>query len=394
MLKRDLHLFLRCLIPAAVFAAALAAVCAVAAAAVAQGAEKVYTPAKAAVVDGEDTVLSRMLIHGVAEVDYIKQLLDIELCDAEEAMAGLESEEYAAVIELPEDFIHDILSGAEKQGRITLSPAAVSNSDVIEGVAAFGELLLASGQYAAFGSQTVIDRYISDGDQAGQILDRVNVALLGEVMNAGDAYFTLTVTDYAGSGVSLSVHYAVSWLALLLALSAVMFERLYLSDRDRSMLLRLNGAGVTDGRFLFWKLVLPFFFLFGVLLIALAVLGRWFGVVWNDTAVLCAAAAAAVPAVMAAAFLICMKKGSPALMISGVLGLFLCGGIVPRQMLHPLMLKAGDLTPLGVSRGLLAPVFGGELSPWAVAAAAVWCIAGTAAMVLSLRRLRLKGGAQ
>ena len=394
MLKRDLHLFLRCLIPAAVFAAVLAVACAVAAAAVAQGAEKVYTPVKAAVVDGEDTVLSRMLIRGVAEVDYIEQLLDIEVCDAEEAMAGLASGEYAAVIELPRDFIRDILSGAEKQGRITLSPAAVSNGDVIAGVAAFGELLLASGQYAAFGSQTVIERYVSDGDEAWQLLERVNGALFGEVMRVDGAYFTLRVTEYAGSGVSLTGHYAVSWLALLLALSAVMFERLYIADRDRSMLLRLSGMGVTDGGFLLWKLILPLLFLLIVLLGVLGAVSEWVAVEWSAVNLLYAVIAVAVPAAVAAMLLICMKRGASSLMVGSVLGLFLCGGIVPRQMLHPMMLAAGDLTPLGVSRGLLAPMFGGELSVGAAVMAFVWIFGSVVMMIASLRRLRLKGGAQ
>ena len=385
---------MRCLIPAAVFAVALAAVCAIAATAVAQGTEKVYTPVKAAVVDGEDTALSRMLIRGVAEVDFIKNLMEIELRSADDAEAGLASGEYAAVIDLPGEFLEDIFAGREKKGRITLTPAAAANGDVIHGVVAFGELLMATGQYAAFGSQAAINRYVSDGELAWQLLDQVNGTLFGEVLAGGEEYFTLTVTDYAGSGLSVVTHYAVSWLALLLALSAVMFERLYLSDRNRSMLLRLSGVGVTDGKFLLWKLVLPFLFLTALLLGALAVLKRWIEMEWSFAAVLCAVAAAIVPAILAAAFMISMEKGAPALMVNSVLGLFLCGGIVPRQMLHPVMLAVGDLTPLGVSRGLLAPMFGGELSVWSPVGTVIWSVAGVTAMVLSLRRLRLKGGAQ
>lgn len=384
---------MRCLIPAAVFAAVLAVVCAAAASAVAQGSEKVYTPVKAAVVDGEDTVLSRMLIRGVAEVDYIEQLLEIEVCDSEEAMAGLDSGEFVAVIELPEDFIHDILSGAVERGRITLSPAAASNSDAVAGLAAFGELLLASGQYAAFGSQQVINRYVSDYELAGRLLEQVNAALLGEVMSADGEYFTIIVTDYAGSGVSLTAHYVISWLALLLALSAVMFERLYTSDCDRAMLLRLNGSGVGDGAFLIWKIVLPFGFLLAILLVVLGVLSRWMAVQWSAASVVCAVAAALIPAVTAAVFLICLEKGSLALMMVSVLSLFLCGGIVPRQMLGSAILLSGEFTPLGVVRGLLAPLFGGSASLSVIAAAVFWMLGGSAALVLRLRRLRLKGGA-
>lgn len=385
---------MRCLIPAAVFTAVLAVVCAVAASAVAQGSEKVYTPAKAAVVDGENTDLSRMLIHGIAEVEYIKRLLVFESRSAEDAMAGLESGEYAAVIELPEDFLDDIFFGNEQRGRIILSSAAASNSDVIRGIASFGELLMASGQCAAFGSQAVIDRYVSDWETAGKLLDRVNMSLLSAVLSANGGYFTLTVTDYAGSGVSVTAHYAMSWLAALITLSAVMFERLYISDRNRSMLLRLRGAGVSDARFLVWKIVLPFLFL---LLILLAVLGALVGaadVQWSTAALAAVVAAAAVPAVVAAALLIRLERGALALMVSTVLGLFLCGGIVPRQMLPSALLAVGDVTPLGISRGLLAPSFGGELSGVVVGGAVFWLLAGLSVPVLHLRRLRLKGGAK
>ena len=309
-------------------------------------------------------------------------------------MAGLGSGEYAAVIELPEDFLDDIFSGNEQRGRIILSSAAASNSDVIRGIASFGELLMASGQYAAFGSQAVINQYVSDWETAGKLLDRVNLSLLSAVLSANGDYFTLTVTDYAGSGVSVTAHYAMSWLAALITLSAVMFERLYISDRNRSMLLRLRGAGVSDARFLAWKIVLPFLFLLLILLAVLGALGGAADVQWSTASTAGAFAAAAVSAVVAAALLIRLERGALALMVSTVLGLFLCGGIVPRQMLPSALLAVGDVTPLGISRGLLAPSFGGELSGVVVGGAVFWLLAGLSVPALHLRRLRLKGGAQ
>lgn len=392
MLKRDLRLFLRCLIPAAVLAAVLAAVCAGAAFAAAQGAEKVYTPIKAAVVDGENSVLSRMLISAVAEADYIKALLKVESCDAGKAYAGLADGTYAAVIELPEDFLNDILSGRENRGRITLSSAAAANSETVASVASFGELLLASGQYAAFSGYTVIDRYVTDDAAADALLASVNRALLAEAMSAQNKYFTVTVAKYADTGVSLHAHYLMSWLAALAMLCAVMFERLFTADRTHAMLLRLHVSGIGDGNFLVWKLLLTAGFLLVVLLLGSAAGGEWVELQWTWGTVLTLTAAAAVMAAAAGAVLLVAGRGAPVWLFGIAVQLFLCGGLVPRQMLPRPILLAGDLLPLGIARSLIAPLFGGGWSSAALCGAAVWIAVSIFAMLLRIRSLRRKGG--
>lgn len=394
MFKRDLHLFLRCLIPAAVLAALLGAACAAAAVAAAQGAEKIYTPVKAAVVDGEKSVLSRMLIRTVAETDYIRDLLQIEVCDEEAAAQGLASGEYAAVIELPQDFIGDILHGAEKKGRITLSSAAARNSEIVASVAAFGELLLASGQYAAFGSDTVIGRHVSDEHLAEELLTIVNNCLLAEAFTAQSHYFVVTVTDYADTGVSLAAHYLMSWLAALAGLSLVMFEHLYRADSNRSMLLRLRVSGITAGRYLVWKIVPVGAFVLLVFFAGAGILSRWMTVQWSAAAILSALAAAGLTAATAAAVLLVVKNGSGLWMAATLVELFLCGGIVPRQMLAEPILLVGDLTVLGAARSLLAPMFGGAFHWMGLTAAIGWSALAVMVMVLHLHRLQLKGGAE
>ncbi|MBR3703927.1 MAG: ABC transporter permease [Oscillospiraceae bacterium] len=393
MLKRDLYLFVRCLLAASVLTAVFAAVSIGAAIAGMRGAEKVYTPVKAAVVDGEDSVLSRILIRAVAGTDHIANLLEIERCDADKAYNGLALGEFAAVIELPENFVHDILTGAQKRGRITLSSAAAVHGDIVESVAAYGELLLAAGQYAIFCGETVMDRYESDAQFREQFLAETNALLLTEAMASNSRYFVLSVTDYADTGMSLAAHYAASWLAALLMLGTVMFERLYTADRSRSMLLRLHTVGVSDGAFILWKFLLPFGFLVAVLLLALFALGRWIEVEWGILAAVCALLGAACVAATGAALGMCLDRGAPAFMVSTLVGLFLCGGLVPRRMLGQWLLLAGDLTPLGISRGLLAPIFGGELMPVTVIAALVWLVGCPVVIVWRLRVLRQKGGA-
>ena len=353
------------------------------------GAEKVYTPVKAAVVDAEDTVLSRMLIRAVAGSEQIAALLEIESCDADDAYSGLENGKYVAVIELPENFLGDILVGAENHGHITLSAAAAAYGEIVESVASFGELLLAAGQYAVFSGERLMSRYGTEAAFREAFLNEVNATLLTEAMGADSSYFVLAVTDYAGTGLSLPAHYAVSWLAAVLMLCAVMFEKLYTTDRNRAMLLRLRASGVSDGAFLIWKIVLPFVFFAVVLLLALLILGRWLEVVWNLRSIFCAVLGVAVVSVSAAAAMIGARRGTSILLFGTLLSLFLCGGLVPRQMLGQWIMLAGDLTPLGAARGLLAPMLGGAVAPVVLIGAAAWLII---CPVISLLRLRAERG--
>ena len=388
MIKRDLHLFLRCLLAASVLTAVFAAVSFGAAVAGMRGVEQVYTPARVAVVDQEDSTLSRMMIRAFAGTDQISALLKLERCDADEAYEGLAAGEFAAVIEMPQNFVNDILGGVENRGRITLSAAAAAHGDVVKSMASFSELFLAAGQYAIFSGETVMSRNEVDAGFRENFLNKVNAQLLSEAMIAGNHYFDITVLDYADTGMSLPAHYAASWLAAVLMLGAVMFDTLYTADRSRAMLLRLRASGVSDGTFLFGKIALPFAFFMIVLLVSLLVLGRWIALEWSILSVFCAVLSMGIVAVTAAAAMIGARRGTPVLLIGTLLGLFLCGGLVPRQMLGRGLLFVGDLTPLGVARGLLAPLMGGSLSSAVLLAAFVWLIACPTIALLRLRAER------
>lgn len=393
MIKRDARLFLRSLVPAAVLTAVFAVLCAAAALAAVRGAESVYTPVKAAVVDSEDSVLSRMLIHGVAKTDYIDQLLDVVSCDMDEALAGLKSGELSAVIELPAGFLDAILTGEQGGGRILLSPAAAAQADVVAGVARFGELLLAAGQYGVFSGERLIWHYELDGQFYEDFLTQSNAALINEAMRADSAYFTMEVTHYADTAMSTEAYYGMSWLLLLLVLSTMFFSRLYTADRNRSMLCRLQGCGIGDGAFLLGKLIYPFLFQCVILAVSLGILSRQISMQVNLLTLGAALVCVAVATATGAAVMMCLERGAPAAAVIAVLGLFLCGGVVPRQMLPDGILLLGSITPFGASQGFLAPAFGGQLSGFSAAAGVAYLAACPALIFLRLRRLRV-GGAE
>ena len=391
MLKRDIRLFLRCLLPAAALTAAFAAVCAAAALAAVKGAEDVYTPVKAAVVDGEHSVFSRMLVHGVAKTDYIADLMDVSLCGMEEAMEGLESGELAAVIVLPDRTFDGILSGVETRGKIYLSPAAAAHADIVASVASFGELLLASGQYGVFSGQHLVWKYGLGDPFESEFLAKTNAALLSEAMRANSSYFDVQVTDYADTAMSTAAYYAVSWIALLLMLSVLFFAPLYTQDLKKPMLCRLRGIGVKDGWFLIGKLLCPALFQVVILAVILVVIRQRVSVNTGLAAFAGAGLGILLSASSGGVLMLLGHRGTPVAVVVSLAGLFLCGGMIPRQMLPDELLVLGSVTPYGAVQGLLRPLLGGEVDRGSLVAGILYLAAGPFAAWARVRQVRIGG---
>lgn len=391
MLKRDLRLFLRCLVPALALTLAFALACTGAAFAAARAAGGLYTPVKAAVVDREDSLVSRMAVNVVQGMDYISGLMEVERCSMDEAMEGLEAGAYAAVIVLPENFTVDISRGEESRGQIILSPAAASNAPVVESAARFGELLLAAGQYGVFSGERLIREYALGQEFHSAFLTESNTRLMGEALNAQDNYFDIEVTDYAGTSMSGASFFALSWLTLALFLCAIFFAKLYTTDMTRPMLCRLKAAGVTDRAFLLGKVLYPALLRLLLLAAVLAVLSRFLDLELSALTLLSGLAGVLVLSLVSAA--LCMGGKSPAALVAIVsaAGLFLCGGIVPRQMMPQGLLAVGTLTPSGAVQALLAPLFGGELSLASAGAALAYALASLLWLRRRLSALRVGG---
>ena len=393
MLKRDLRLFVRCLIPAAVLTAVFAVVCAAAAFSGISAAGREFSPVKTAVVDGDNSTLSRIVLRTVAGTDYISELLDITLCDQEKAMAGLENGEYAAVIQLPEGTVDGILYGLDTKGTIYLSPEAASHADVVAKTAAFGEVMLAAGQYGIFSGEQLIEESDLDGEFRHMFLNTYNMYLLEEAFQANSAYFDIQITDYAGTKVDTAAYYVVCWITLLLMLVPMLFSGLYAGDLNRPMLCRLRGFGVSDGAFLLGKYLLPFGFL---AVLGAAVLWAVKGLIPLELSLGAAALGvlgAALAAILGGSIMMGSKNGGPVVVGVCIGGLLLCGGLIPRQLLPKAMLDIGALTPFGAVQNLLLPVFGGEVSWPALAAAAVYAVMLLWIVKRRLLRIRIGGDA-
>lgn len=391
MLKRDIRLFLHCLLPAMALTAVFAAVCAVAALTAIHNSQDVYTPVKAAVVDRENSVFNRMLIRAVAKTDYIAELLDVTYCDMDEAMEGMETGDLSAVIVLPEGTWDGINSGAATKGEIYLSSSVAAYADIVKNVAAFGELLLASGQYGVFSGEHLIREYGLDRQFHAEFLTKSNTLLLGDAISANSAYFDVQVLDYAGTGMTTEAYYVVSWAALLIMLLPLFFARLYTRDMKKPVLCRLRGLGIKDGHFLIGKIAYPAAFQAFVIAAILFVTKNQIAPSVRLSAVLCAIAGIVIVATVCAFLMMLGHRGVPALIVIALSGLLLCGGIVPRQMLPDALLAVGAVTPFGVAQNLLSPMWGGQCSWLSCGMGLVYAVAAAVAAHARLQHVRIGG---
>lgn len=392
MLKRDLRLFVRCLIPAAVLTAVFAAVCAAAAFSGISGAGSGFSPVKTAVVDGEDSILSRIVISTVAGMEDISQLIEVTRCPEEEAMDGLRAGKYAAVILLPEGTVDGILSGRNVKGTIYLSAAAAAHTEVVARTAAFGETMLAAGQYGIFSGEQLIRESGMAGDFRKDFLNRYNALLLSEAFRAGSAYFDIRTTDYADTHMDATAYYLACWTGLLILLVPMLFSGLYSEDLKKPVLCRLRGLGVKDRAFLLGKYLLPFGFLVFLVAAVFWVVSPLTPLHLTIKTVLCAILAAGLSAVLSGSIMLAEKNGIPVVAAVSLGGLLLCGGLIPRQLLPKVLLSVGALTPYGAVQNLLLPAFGGAADPIPLAAAAVY----TAGLLWLVKRrlLRLRTGGE
>lgn len=392
MLKRDFSLFVRCLISAVALTAAFAVVCAAAAFSAVSGAENLLSPVQTAVVDGERSLLSRLVVGTVARMEYISDLIEITTCDMDEAMDGLEAGEYSAVIVLPEGTMDGIMSGQETKGAIYLSAEAAAHAELVAKTAAFGEVMLAAGQYGVFAGEQVIWEYGLDDQFHQDFLSRCNALLLSEAMDAGGEYFDLVVTDYADTNVSTAAFYIVCWLSFLVMLIPMLFSGLYTGDVRRPILCRLRGLGVSDRAFLLGKLMFPAAFLTVLTAGAFVAAAMVVDLEINVGTVVCAIAGVFAAAVCGGGIMMAGRVGVPVVVSVSALGLLLCGGLIPRQALPQMLLAAGSVTPVGVVQGFFLPAFGGKIPTLSVVAAAVYIVLLPVLVHRRLVRIRIGGG--
>lgn len=380
MLYRDLRLFFRALgatlvMGILILAVCVGIVCAIAAAET--GSRKLLQIA----VTNQDTEspLGEMTIRLISSHELVSSLVTIQLCDTpEDARRAVEAGAAAAVI-LPDGFFSSIMSGEDLPCELILSEANQSGRNTVAAYADVGSDLLSAAQYAVYsGAAYLRSQGISD-EALSNYIYQLDMDSFSHVSKAQKQYFESYEIAYTAGGLSMLGHYAVVYLSFFFSMLILSFAHLYSADCSRDMLLRLRASGITEGAFLRWKLLLPGSLFLLLTVILLPVAERFLTVELTPAAILCALAAGVFCALFGGLLSFGLGSfGGCTQFLVTVLGLFLCGGIIPYSRMSLIAARLGCYTPLGVVYGLLSPLLGGTLT---------WQLFTTAAFYLALAAL-------
>ena len=358
MLKRDLRLFVRCLMAALVFALFLGGIAYGAVAAVnANGTGQTQIP-EIAVVDKENSMLSRMLIGFIENSEFAAPLFRVTKAKEKDAMRRFAEGSCSAVIVLPENFIEDISYGREAGGRVYLSETVNAYASVVASAARFGEKMLAAGQYGVFSGEHLLRDYGRTNEEHEQYLMAVNAKLLNEVLESNTNYYEVVLTDYDNTSLDVVSYYLTAWFAFVLSLGGLFFHKLYKTDRNASVYARLAAYGVSAGMFSAGKIVFPFVFQLCLSAVVLLLAGGYCKITLTIGGVGAILLALLLVSLLSFAFAISMKNEVILTTAAAFVGLLLCGGIIPRPTLPAFCRIIGDVLPLGIVRSLLSAMFG------------------------------------
>lgn len=358
MLKRDFTLFIRCLGASALLLVLLVSVSAGVAAVMTRATNVERDKIHVAVVDNEDSVLSRILIHTVSDTEYIRSLIEAKTMEEEDALRAIRDGSSAAAILLPSDFVRDMAGGAKATGRVYLSPALASQSDIIASTLRFGERILVAGQYGVFAGERLLREHRADATVRDRFLTASNTGLLSAALSGADTYFTTEELSYGNSGLSADAYFVLSALTALLFLISLFFTPLFMRDCTRDMLCRLATYGIGSGRYMMWKTVLLTLFRYMLCLAAIFLLASPLRL---EVDLLSPFIAALYVTVVGACLTMCTGDGITANTLVTLCGMLLCGGLIPLHLLPDSVQFIGRLTPFGAAQSLLAPVFGANM---------------------------------
>lgn len=347
-----------------------------------------------ALVNGDDSFLSRTAVAAVSGNEAVSALFTVENCDEETALAGLQSGKYAAAMLFADDFLSGILDGDGNAVRIILSDALQRNGALVAHAAATGEVLMRTAESAVNAAWQPLTETLPAAD-AARAFERLELTCAVEFLTLPTAAFTEETLPYSAAGLSLYAHYAVCFTVLLFFLCEALFAADIRESCTYAVFCRLRSLGVTNGAFLLCKCAVPFFCR-ALLLCGIGAVAARAGLLAPSAGAVCAAL---VGLLLLTLFLTALSAAASQAPLGAALPcalggvcLFLCGGLLPLHLLPPRVAALGAYTPFGAACDLLAPLFGGAASLRAAAVLALYAAAAAAFASRRLCRLVYSGG--
>ena len=375
MLKRDMRLFLRGFGPAVLLTCLLAIACIFAGMAAQSGAERHTEPVKVALVDNEDSLLSRISISMVTDQSYMSSLMEIsQENDADSALKKMADGSYGAVVVLPDGYMEKIMHGEKCTGKIYISDAIENEAELIKAIADFGSRLLTAGQLGVFAGERVIAEQGLPEEVHSRFLENSNAGLITFALDAYDTVFSFEVIPYGDTGISMIMYYIACWLVMMLFVTGLFFPDLYIADCKGSIYSKLKTCGVGRVHFMLGKIIYPALFRILIVIIAVKASAGFFPEFYTESGL---SQTQLILFLSAVCIFISFITGNLAVALSKTGGwavtilalsavcLFMAGGLVPRTMLPEILPKLAVYTPFGSALAIVIHAMGGQLGGFA-----------------------------
>ena len=396
LMRKDIKVSARSVIPMLLLIAAMALGCVLLCLSVISGAQKKEELVAIGIVDKDKTMISKLAIGMVSANEEVASMFTVRNYDSEEeAYEAVRDGVTVAAIVFEKDYFYKILDGESSAVSVMLSRTIEMHSQLIRDFAHTGEILIKTGEYGVNAAWKPMKEASPSYDSAVWKFNVFSLEYAVEVLALTGSSVDGVVLPYSTSSSSLSGHYMLHYSVLLLSLVDMLYFDFVRRDCNRTLLSRFKSAGVGGMHIIVSKLPSVLLTKAVLLVVMLAVLSGLFSVSVSIVSVLsivCFLLFSSIFGVCLCALTQISDIGPCIICALCFAGLFLCGGLVPYDMLPVSVTALGAYTHIGVGVSMLAPAFGGNVFPLSYISAFLYA---AAMLYLSKRRfdsLCIEGG--
>lgn len=218
-----------------------------------------------AAVIPENDPLVEMGLHVISNMDSLSSMCNFIVMDRDEALSALKSGKISAVIEIPENFVDDLMYGENTPATITIPESAGMESLILRSIMSAGAKSLATSESGIYAVSDLLREYrFNDYVTASQ--DELYDFYMKYAFNRG--YFFENETVSATGQTSTAGYYICTGLVLILLLCAMVTVDRF-SNRPAAVMESLKTGGISKTYVRLCEyigVVLMFFVLFVVII--------------------------------------------------------------------------------------------------------------------------------
>lgn len=396
LLRKDAAVMRRKLLPLLALLALLCTGCIFLCLSVISGALDQPKQISLAVVDKDGSSVSRLAISMVSANDQVADLFTVRNFEDEQAAYdAVYNGDAAAAIIFEEGYMSRVQKGDQSAITVVLHRDFEIYAQLVREFAGTGEVLIKTGEYGVNAAwQPMLDHY-GDQDKALWKFNVFSMQFAVKLLELTGSSVDGVILPYSTSAASLVGHYLLCYCVLLLMLIDMLFFDFIRREGDRTLLCRLRSMGIRGSHLLAAKLPLVLGIKALLLIGMLVSMHLMYGLTFTFAGIVAIPAVVIFSSVCGVSLCALLRRSEvgPCLICALALaGLFLCGALVPYDMLPLSVTQWGAYTPLGIGVGMLSPLFGGTPSVVPYLLGAVLCAVLFFAACRHTARLCVKGG--